>query len=212
MDHSVAQTAQEKLRNQMHTLEKLEAAFLENLWIDRLTPDQSSERHQRLTKIFDEAGDLPAHLLVRLFCLLEYKAQQEVRKTVVLAQTTEPERLSSQLPPTLIANTKAVHEHAFITRQSEQCSMAGKHKRPGRQHEKREIVENLLKDWINSGRLEPTRRGDKAKFVKHIIDEISPKENWDIQRSQTLYRWVNEYLSQNLGAPNAIDEATAPNH
>lgn len=184
---------QRKLKLQMETLSQLESEFLKQLW--STTPPSNTElreRDERLQALLDGAGHLPATLALRLFYLLEHKARQEINKPVLLAQTSAPDSLSTELPSVLTANTHAAHEEAFKVRQSAQCTQASKHKRPSGRHEKRQIVEGILREWLDSGRFSETRRGDRAAFIHLILNRHAQLQ---IKRSQTLYRWIDEYLT-----------------
>lgn len=192
MSSFVAQ--QRKLKLQMQTLQQLEDEFLKQLWSN--TPRSTSDlqvRDDRLMSLLESAGDLPPVLVLRLFYSLEYKAQREITKPVLAAQTTNPDCLASELPAQLIANMHAAHQEAFTSRQSEQCSRAGKHKRLERRHDSRGKVEARLQEWLDDGRLVPGRRGHKAAFVEHILDDYP----LGIKRSQTVYKWLTEYLTEN---------------
>lgn len=183
---------QRQLTQQMDALDQLESEFLKSLW--NTDPQDSTdlrERDDRLMTLLERTGDLPPALVLRLFYSLEHRAQQEITKPTLLAQTSDPSSLVGKLPAPLIANTLAAHEEAFKARQSVQCTKASTRKRPKGRHKERPIVETILQDWLNRGRFSTGRRGDRAAFIHHILNKHS---SLGVKRSQTLNKWINEYL------------------
>lgn len=183
---------QRQLKQQMAALNQLESEFLKSLW--NIAPQSSTDlrqRNERLEALLERTGDLPPALVLRLFYSLEHKAQQVITHPTLLAQTSDPDSLAGELPAPLIANSHAAHEEAFKVRQSAQCSKAGKHIRPKNRHEHRQVVEAILQDWLDRGRFSAARRGDRAAFIHHILNKHS---SLGIERSQTLNKWINEYL------------------
>lgn len=183
---------QRQLKQQMEALDQLESEFLKSLWNTAPKSDTDLRtRNKHLMALLERTGDLPPALVLRLFYSLEHRAQQEITKPTLLAQTSDPDSLAGALPSLLIANTHTAHEEAFKVRQSAQCTQASKHKRPKGRHEQRAIVETILQGWLDKGRFSAARRGDRAAFIHHILNKHS---SLGIQRSQTLNKWINEYL------------------
>lgn len=90
---------QQQLKQQMEALDQLENEFLKALW--NIAPQSSTDlraRNERLEALLERTGDLPPALVLRLFYSLEHRAQQEITKPTLLAQTSDPDSLAGKLP------------------------------------------------------------------------------------------------------------------
>lgn len=183
---------QRKLDIQINALEQLEAEFISRIWSDSpLSKAEHLERNDKLIELLDSA-ELPPHMVLRLFYMLEYKAAQEVGKATALAQTIQPDCLADKLPDLLINNALLVREHAFTSRRSEQNSRAAKKPRPGRRNIMHPLVEHELQLWIDQGRFVCGRRGDKSAFVDYILSD----SRFGQDRRQTVFDLIKNYLEK----------------
>ncbi|WP_333874800.1 hypothetical protein [Methylobacter sp.] len=79
------------------------------------SPDELKARHERINTALADCGGLDGYWVSWLFNELEQRALEELRKLVLLAQTTDPDLLKDKyfndLPAPLVSNIKALHAH-----------------------------------------------------------------------------------------------------
>ncbi|HSX49542.1 MAG TPA: hypothetical protein VLF09_01200 [Cellvibrio sp.] len=184
--------SQHRLRLQVDATEQLRKEFLTLVWSERpISPEILQERFERLSNALDQAGGLTAVSVMHLFCILEQKATDEIRKAVEFAQSFDLNDFREkhpEIPALLIENKASIHLYAYKTMQSAQARAAGAKKRFP--HRKKQIVINLLQSQLDDGSFVPGKRGDKAKFIRLVMEKVP-----EIEREATIHEWIKEHLA-----------------
>lgn len=196
---------QERFKSQLRAVDLLEGEFLAFLWQEQpASPEQLAERFDRFQAILDKTDGLGASAVLGLFDMLEQRAFREVNKSLALAQTVDPEQIAQQcpdLPRLLVENAKAVHVHAFTTRQAKQNRKNASNERPGGRHPRRENVEKELQKWLDTGKFDAS---EKQRTYKHFIAHIQACYP-ELERAQTIRKWADDYIAR---TPSALSGTT----
>lgn len=188
---------QKSLIAQMHAAELLVEDFLALTWLEDEAHPARYARYERHRSALETAGHLLPHVVMHLFAKLEERALNEIGTYTALAQTVDPDGVARQhtnVPPDLLCNIHALHQHLPKVAHSKQAKNAASGPRPGSHHPDRQRVINELKKRIENDPNFPNARGQKASFIEAMLSNYP-----NIKRPNTIRDWMNEYLAENLG-------------
>ncbi|MGZ8095700.1 MAG: hypothetical protein ACXWUD_05580 [Methylosarcina sp.] len=115
---------------QLSAIEIMKAEFLKFIYIQGdPSPSDLQSRHKRIKEAFRECQDsMDSYWVNWLFCELEQRAVEELRKVTLLAQTTDPDALKDKhfndLPQQLVDNVKILARHYQDTGMSKKGNAA----------------------------------------------------------------------------------------
>lgn len=134
-----------------------------------------------IEEFLSRVGPLDTIFILKLYLALEHKAFNEIKKALLLSQTTEPETLSGQLPPAFIKAATAKLEH----RQSEAGRRGASVTNLRLEASKQEAIKRASEKWSQN----PTiRKHDMLEDITtHLVFEKLKAPTPDI-----LWAWLND--------------------